>query len=61
MVNIYEERFTSGGSTLSFIARHSSMKVTTLSVLSMSDDSTAAMNAAGKCALSHSVWYDTSA
>ena len=37
----------SGGSTLSPMRAHSSISVTTLSVLSMSDESTAAMNAAG--------------
>jgi hypothetical protein len=38
---------TSGGSTLRPSVRASSRKPTTLSVLSMSDDSTAAMNSAG--------------
>ena len=46
-VNRRSQRLTSGGSTTSPIVRHSSMNTTTLSVLSMSEDSTAAMNAAG--------------
>jgi hypothetical protein len=45
--NAYCDSFTSGGSTVSFMLAHSSIRVTTLSVLSMSEDSTAAMNAAG--------------
>ena len=49
------ERLISGGSKGSFICRHSSMNTTTLSVLSMSEDSTAAMKAEGKWALSHAV------
>jgi hypothetical protein len=47
---------TSGGSTFRPISRASSRKVTTLSVLSMSEDIVAAMNSAGWCAFSHAVW-----
>ena len=44
---MYAELSTSGGSTVRPITRASSRKPTTLSVLSMSLDSTAAMNSAG--------------
>ncbi|MCY1300652.1 hypothetical protein D9M70_502270 [compost metagenome] len=46
-VNMNSETFTSGGSMRSFMLRHSSMRITTLSVLCMSAESTAAMNGAG--------------
>ena len=40
----------------SFMLRHSSMRITTLSVLCISAESTAAMNGEGWCALSQAVW-----
>ena len=46
-VNLNSEMFTSGVSMRSFMWRHSSMRITTLSVLCMSADSTAAMKGAG--------------
>ncbi len=46
-VNLNSEVFTSGASRRSFMVRISSIKVTTLSVLCISADSTAAMNGAG--------------
>ena len=58
-VKRYIDALTSGGCTSRPRLAHSSMMVTTLSVLSMSDDSTAAMKAAGWCAFSHAVWYDS--
>ena len=45
--NMKADALTSGGSTSRLIARASVRKPVTLSVLSMSDDSTAAMNSAG--------------
>ncbi len=53
--------FTSGSTSGSFMWRHSSISTTTLSVLCISEDSTAAMNSAGKWRFSQAVWYDTSA
>jgi len=44
---MYCDALTSGGSTSSEMRWHSSISVTTLSVRSISADSTAAMNAAG--------------
>ncbi|MNE83795.1 hypothetical protein D3C80_1806420 [compost metagenome] len=46
-VNLNSEVLTSGASMRSFMLRHSSMRITTLSVLCMSADSTAAMNGDG--------------
>jgi len=59
--NMKVDAFTSGGCTVRPIVRASSRKPTTLSVLSMSLDSTAAMNSDGWWAFNHAVWYDTSA
>jgi len=47
--------FRTGGNTFSFMSLHSSINVTTLSVLSISADSTAAIKAAGKCAFNQAV------
>ncbi|MCY1449718.1 hypothetical protein D9M71_664760 [compost metagenome] len=55
-VNLNSEVFTSGASRRSFMLRTSSIKVTTLSVLCISADSTAAMNGAGWWVLSQAVW-----
>ncbi|MNZ80506.1 hypothetical protein D3C78_991410 [compost metagenome] len=46
-VNLNSEAFTSGASRRSFMLRTSSISTTTLSVLCMSADRTAAMNGAG--------------
>ncbi|MNV42997.1 hypothetical protein D3C71_1347000 [compost metagenome] len=46
-VNLNSDVFTSGASRRSFMVRTSSIKVTTLSVLCISAESTAAMNGAG--------------
>ncbi|MNV56044.1 hypothetical protein D3C71_1483120 [compost metagenome] len=45
--NMYADSFTRGGSTVRPRLRTSARKPTTLSVLSMSEDSVAAMNSAG--------------
>jgi len=50
------DRFASGGSTSCPAARASAMWSTTLSVLSFSLVSSAAMNSTGWWALSHAVW-----
>ena len=47
MRKAYTDSFTSGGCTVRPMLAHSSISVTILSVLSMSAESTAAMNAAG--------------
>ncbi len=46
-VKAYSDAFTSGASMTSPISLQSSMNTTTLSVLSISDESTAAMKLAG--------------
>ncbi|MNH08248.1 hypothetical protein D3C78_1005680 [compost metagenome] len=55
-VNLKSEVFTSGASRRSFMLRTSSIRVTTLSVLCISADSTAAMNGAGWWVFSQAVW-----
>ncbi|MCY1309651.1 hypothetical protein D9M70_597670 [compost metagenome] len=46
-VNMNSELFTSGARMRSFMLRHSSIRVTTFSVLCMSAESTAAMKGDG--------------
>jgi len=50
------DTLTSGGSTRSPMLRHSSMYWTILSVFSISDVSSAAMNSTGWLALKYAVW-----
>jgi hypothetical protein len=55
-VNLKPDSFTSGGRISRPRLRASLMYCTTLSVLPISLERSAAMNSAGWCALSHAVW-----
>ena len=57
-VNLKPDSCTSGGSTSRPSSRASLMYCTTLSVLPISLESSAAMNSAGWCVLSQAVWYE---
>jgi len=56
IVNFHAERFTSGGSSSSFIRRHSSTSVSNRLESPISLDIVAAMNSAGWFALSQAHW-----
>ena len=60
--NSYDDRFTCGGRTVRPTSLRQSYNMpTTLSVWSMSADSTAAMYDAASCVFSQPVWYDNNA